>query len=34
MGSAVAEQLLESTKKIIVDIDTEKASRLAEAVGG
>lgn len=34
MGSVVAGQLLKSTNKIIIDIDPEKASRLAETVGG
>ena len=34
MGSVVAAQLPDSTRKIIVDIDQEKASRLAERVGG
>ena len=34
MGSVVAGQLPDSTKKIIIDIDPEKASRLAESVGG
>ena len=34
MGSVVAGQLPDSTKKIIIDIDPEKASRLAETVGG
>lgn len=34
MGSVVAEQLPKSTQKIIIDIDLEKAGRLAEIVGG
>ena len=34
MGSVVAGQLPDSTKKIIIDIDPDKASRLAETVGG
>ena len=34
MGSVVAGQLPKRTKKIIIDIDPEKASRLAETVGG
>lgn len=34
MGSVVAGQLPQSTKKIIIDMDLEKASRLAEKVGG
>ena len=34
MGSVVAGQLPKSTNKIIIDIDSEKASRLAETVGG
>ena len=34
MGSVVAGQLPKSTHKIIIDIDSEKASRLAETVGG
>ena len=34
MGSVVAGQLPKSTNKIIIDIDPEKASRLAETVGG
>jgi len=34
MGSVVAEQLPKSTCKIIIDIDLEKASQLAEKVGG
>ncbi len=34
MGSVVAEQLPDSTKKIIIDIDIDKARLLAEKVGG
>jgi len=34
MGSVVAGQLPKRTKKIIIDIDPEKASRLAETVEG
>ena len=34
MGSVVAGLLPKLTKKIIIDIDPEKASRLAESVGG
>ena len=34
MGSVVAGQLPKRTKKIIIDIDPEKASRLVESVGG
>ena len=34
MGSVVAKQLPDRTEKIIIDIDLEKASQLAERVGG
>ena len=34
MGSVVAERLPKSTKKIIIDIDLEKARRLAGKVDG
>ena len=34
MGSVVAGQLPKRTNKIIIDIDPEKSSRLAESVGG
>lgn len=34
MGSVVAGQLPKRTNKVIIDIDPEKASRLAETVGG
>jgi len=34
MGAVVAKQLPRNTRKIIIDIDLEKARRLAEMVGG